>query len=131
MCLSVTVEISDLDPQQLRGLARAISGADLEFVAQGPSLLRRHTRRLALHGCDLLADEADWNASTWTMTDEGAQHLASSFDRLFELVTGEVNVAAIWDGDQADTEQAIGRNEFLRLITASGLGTKTRYVIAS
>ena len=129
MCLTITVEVAELDSDQLRNLARAVSDADLEFVAQGPGLLRRHTPRLALHGCDLLSDDADWHASTWAMTDDAARRLAASFARMFELVAAEIRLAAIWEGDRAETDEPIIRSEFLRRISASGLGTKTRYVV--
>lgn len=107
-----------------------MSTPDLAFAVQGPGLLRRHQPRLALHACDLLSDEADWNAPTWATTDEGARRLRTSLERLFELIAGEMTVAALWDGDHAEADAPISRGDLLGTIAASGLGTKTRYIVA-
>jgi hypothetical protein len=64
------------------------------------------------------------------MTDEGARLLGTSLARLFELVEGELNVAALWDGDRAEAEETVSRSELFERIAASGLGTKTRYIVA-
>lgn len=131
MCLTITVEIAGLDSRQLRGLAPAVSGDELDVAVQGPGLLRRHAPRLALHGCELLADEADWDAPTWAMTDQGTRRLAAFFERLFELASRDMSVSATWEGDQPDAENAISRSELLSMVSASSLGTKTRYLVAS
>jgi hypothetical protein len=129
MCLTITVEIPGLTTSELGGIARRISGPDLDFSVQGTGLLGRHQPRLALHACDLLSDEADWNAPTWAMNDERADRLRKAFERLFELAAGDVTVTALWDGDRPETDELATRGELLETIAAGGLGTKTRYVI--
>lgn len=130
MCLTITVEVADLSEQELGALAREVSTSDLDFSTQGPGLLRRHAPCLAVHSCELLSEDADWDAATWSMTDDGARKLSAALGRLCELTSGEVSVAALWDGGRAEMEQAISQQEFLRIAAASELGTRTRYVIA-
>jgi hypothetical protein len=130
MCLTITVEVADLSEQELGSLARAVSTGELGFASQGRGLLRRHGPRLAAHGCELLAEDADWDAATWSMTDDGKRRLSAALGRLFQQTAGNVRFAAIFDGDRAETEEAISRRDLLEIVAAGELGTKTQYVIA-
>lgn len=129
MCLTITVEVVGLSEQELGSLAREVSTAELGFGTQGRGLLRRHEPRLAAHGCELLADDADWDAATWSMTDDGKRQLSAALERLFQHTTGDVRFSAIFDGDRVETEEAISRQELRRIAADGGLGTKTQYVV--
>jgi hypothetical protein len=130
VCLTITVELADASEEELGPLARALSTPDLDFDTQGPGFLRRHAPRLALHACGLLAEDADWDAATWSMTKEGSAGLSAAFGRLFQATSGEVRIAALWEGDQAETERAISQQEMVKIAAEGELSTKTRYVIA-
>ncbi len=129
MCLTISAEISGVDESGLKDIIRGWPESGLAFGAQGRGLLGRHRPRLAFHACDLLSDEADWNAPTWSMTPESLVELADLWARLFERVPGDVAVQALWDGDRAEIEQALSRAEFVDLVRQGALGTKTRYLI--
>ncbi len=129
MCLTITIGSAGLDTEALGHIARTVSAADIDFSVQGSGLLRRHTPRLAIHACDLLSDEADWNAPSWAMSEDGRGRLSGGLARLFAEMPGELTVAALWDGDRADMDTSISRDELLSLISANALGTKTRYVV--
>ena len=130
MCLTITVEVAGLSEQELGSLAREVSTGELGFATQGRGLLRRHEPRLAAHGCELLAEDADWDAATWSMTEDGRRRLSDALVRLFEQTAGDVRFAAIFDGDRVEMEEVIGRRELLRIAAAGELGTKTQYVVA-
>lgn len=129
MCLTIIAEIPGVDERGLKDIIRGWPDAGLAFGAEGKGLLGRHQPRLAFHACDLLSDDADWNAPTWAMTPESLVELADLWVRLFERVPGDVAAQALWDGDRAEAEQALSRAEFVDVVRQGALGTKTRYLI--
>lgn len=71
-----------LEPQigeeRLRELSMSPAAHALGWRFERPSRLGRHAARLALHGCDLLAADADWDAPTWSMRPAETDRLADS-----------------------------------------------------
>lgn len=92
---------------------------------------RQNPLRLALHACDLLTDEADWDAPIWAMAPVQSAHLADTLSWLLNELRGEATVTALWEGDAPDVEIQIDRRALIELIRGSGLGTKTRYSIST
>lgn len=129
MCLIISAEVPGVDESGLRDITRAWPDSGLHFTVEGRGLLGRHRPRLGFHACDLLSDDADWNAATWAMTPDGVAHLTEAWLRLFERVPGDVVAQALWDGDRPETEQTLTQAEFLDLVRHGSLGTKTRYLI--
>jgi hypothetical protein len=129
LCLSVSAEIPRLDEAALRDLVRDWPEAALGFGVSGRGLLRRRRPRLEAHACDLLADDADWNASTWSMTPEGVATLTRVWIRLFDRFPGEVVAEVIFAGDRAEVEESLTRDEFLAIVKSGAIGTKTRYFV--
>jgi hypothetical protein len=131
MCLDIRIEGAGLDERQLRGIASAASDGGLSFAAHGAGLLGHHRPRLALHACELLSDDADWNAATWSMTPEGAQSLFQALARLFGLIGSDLSLEALWDGDTSEGERRLNRAELLDVVRRGALASKTRYLVHS
>jgi hypothetical protein len=127
--LTISAEIPGVDEPGLKDIIRGWPDDGLAFGAEGKGVLSRHRPRLAFHACDLLSDDADWNAPTWAMTPESLVELADLWVRLFERVQRDVAAQALWDGDRAEVEQALSRAEFMEVVRQGALGTKTRYLI--
>jgi hypothetical protein len=129
VCLTISAEIRGADEQRLKDIIRGWPESGLAFGAEGKGLLGRHSARLAFHACDLLSDDADWNAPSWAMTPESIVVLADLWGRLFERVSGEVVAQALWDGDRPEVEQTLSRAAFMDVVAQGALGTKTRYLV--
>lgn len=129
MCLTISAEIPGVDEPGLKDIILGWPDSGLAFRAGGKGLLGRHRPRLAFHACDLLSDDADWNAPTWAMTPESIVELADLWVRLFERIPGDVAAQALWDRDRAEVEQALSRAEFVDVVRKGALGTKIRYLI--
>jgi hypothetical protein len=129
VCLTISAEIRGADEQRLKDIIRGWPESGLAFGAEGKGVLGRHQPRLAFHACDLLSDDADWNAPSWAMTPESIVVLADLWGRLFERVSGEVVAQALWDGDRPEVEQTLSRAAFMDVVAQGALGTKTRYLV--
>ncbi len=131
VCLTIKVSATGLEPNRLVAIAKAWPVDRLPFHVDGKGWLRPRPVGFALHACDLLSDEADWDAETWAMQPDALARLESAMSWLLDQVDGEVLVEALWDGDRATSETDISRAGFLGIVRAGELGTKTRYVIDS
>ena len=129
MCLTISVELEGVDESGLRSIVEGWPEPSLVFRAEGKGFRGRHQPRLTLHACGLLSDAADWNAATWAMTPEGIKSLTDLWVHLFERVSGDVTVQALWEGDLPKVDQAVTRAEFMDLVGKGALGTKTRYLV--
>lgn len=84
---------------------------------------------LAMDGCELLADTADWDAATWDMTPEAADRLAQTLAWVIGQVGEPIAVQALWEGEKPEREVATTPTELTELARQSRLGTKTRYLV--
>jgi len=128
MCMIVTVKVVGADRDALRPLADRLDGPIAPFGVDEDGAAGEHG--LAAHGCDLLAEDADWDAPTWAMTPEAIDELALAWRAVFAEAPDVVTVAAIWSDDAVRAEAALTRNEFLDLSATGRIGTHTRYTIA-
>jgi hypothetical protein len=128
MCLTVRLQPVGLEDADVRRLATD-APTSMGFGYEGRGILRRHPARLALHGCDLLTDEADWNAATWDMTWDAAAGLADSIDYFIRKAPQGLIAEAFWDGDRAESTVELSADAFLDLVRSGRLGTKTRYAV--
>lgn len=117
MCLLVDIEAEAMDSATASSLARR--HAILHPGERG--------QRLSVHGCDLLSDDADWDAATWDLTQTGREQLGEALRAVFADVPGEITVQALWDGDRPTIEQTVTRDELVAAVRGNELGTKTRY----
>lgn len=129
VCLTIKVSATNLEPDELVAIAKAWPVDRMPFHVDGKGWLRPRPVGFALHACDLLGDDADWDAETWAMEPEALPRLERSLSWLLDQVEGRVLVEALWDGDRAKSEVATSRASFLGIVRAGELGTKTRYLI--
>lgn len=94
---------------------------------EGRSRLGRHDARLSLHACELLADDADWDAPTWAMAPGAAEHLADTLSTLLDDLGDTAIVEALWEGEAPSDERPLSRTQFVALVGRGELGTHTRY----
>ena len=130
MCLTIRVEASHIEKEGLRQVLRS-THALVDWTVEGAGWLRRHSPRLALHLCDYLAEDADWDAATWSMRPEMAERLAGSLASLLPHLPGRVTVSALWEGEAATTTERITPGDLIEAARLGRLGTKTEYVISS
>ncbi len=138
MCLTLTVRV----PEAARdALAAAVAALPVSAVAVAPPPTGAHARRWRWSrpeaaqvrvgcACDLLADDADWDAPTWAMHAAGRAALAATLGVLAGVAPG-ATVEVLWAGDAAEREVAVTPAELAGLAQASALGTRTRYVVAA
>lgn len=113
-------------------------GAAANGVRSTPRGLERIFRRRArthraylldLHGCDLLTDDAHWDASTWDMTEVGRRKLAAALGEVRDAEPGSWGFTALWHGDKIAHEVKVPASELINLVEANRLGNFTRYVV--
>jgi hypothetical protein len=63
------------------------------------------------------------------MTRDGIARLAEASLRLFERLSSPVVIQALWEGDEAETEESMTREDYLGILEAGALGTRTRYLV--
>ncbi|MBK7585536.1 MAG: hypothetical protein IPI67_35795 [Myxococcales bacterium] len=80
-------------------------------------------------GCSLLADEADWNAPAWTLRSDVVPAIVSALRTLLKQGPPVLRVSALWAGDTPAHVERISPEQFLALVAADQLGTKTVYVV--
>ena len=119
-----------IDDDALRSIASHAIAQKVRFGYEGAGgLLHRHPARLSLHACDLLTDDADWNAETWDMSPEASAELADAFDLVLDRSRNGMVASALWDGDSAAGTQTLDRRAFIEIVRGGRLGTKTRYAV--
>lgn len=130
MCVTIRLEPTPDMERRLRELSKSDRARALGWRFEGQSRLWRHGARMTLHACELLADDADWDAPTWSMSSTAAEQLAESFEALLDGLDGDVAVEALAEGDRPTDEKSIGRPQFVDLVRGGSLGTHTRYLVS-
>lgn len=131
MCLTIRLAPDGGVDSRLRELTRKNHALAMGWRFEGGSRLGRHAPRLSLHACDLLADDADWGAPTWSMSPVATGRLAESIEALLEGIGGPATLEALWEGETAVSEEPIGRGQLVALIRRGALGTHTRYLLSA
>lgn len=126
MCMIVSVTAPASDRETLQRVASRLDGPLAPFVVVDDG-----EPGISAHGCDLLTDDADWDAATWAMRAEALVELDRAWRTVFALVSGDVEVAATWSGDEIEQVESVSRSEFRHLTARSLLGTHTRYRVLS
>lgn len=82
------------------------------------------------HGCDMLAEDADWDAASWEMSTEGRDILRDALRLVFGEIAGPLTFTAMWwEGADAPPVpmQAVTREELVALVDANAIGTQSGY----
>lgn len=88
---------------------------------------------LSIHGCDLLSEDADWDADTWDMSAEGKAVLRDALTLVMTEVPGPLDLAALWyEGPDAPNVpvEAVNRDELLELVASGCISTHSGYRVA-
>jgi len=114
--------------------AESLTADEANRVASLSSVLSPLTDppALAIHGCDLLSDDADWDAETWDMSSEGKAVLRDALTLVLGAVSGNVSMTALWHEGERPTVpmQAVTQSEMLELVAAGGVSARSGYRIA-
>jgi hypothetical protein len=79
--------------------------------------------------CSLLAEDADWNAATWSLRPEMCDPLARTVQAVGEALLTDFTFEALWVSDQVEKTVEIDLNSLVELTRRDELGTRTRYVV--
>jgi hypothetical protein len=135
MCLTVTVKIEGFDREDLERLAQSLScGESLGASVSRKGWFRRKPALLHLGygnmcACDLLSDEADWDAPTWAMNPAEASRLSRRIATLGELVRQPFTFEVLWHGTRPVHTVSVDVSTLASLADQSRLETKTSYYV--
>ena len=110
----------------------ALTTPEAKRIAARNELLSASDRapRLTVDACDLLTEDADWDAATWDMSTEGRAALHDALRLVFDEVSGPVALTALWwEGTHAPRVpmQPVARQEFLALVNANAISARSGY----
>ncbi|MFN2587640.1 MAG: hypothetical protein ABR613_05950 [Actinomycetota bacterium] len=125
----------DVDAEE----AQHLSGASTDnggypFHAK-PSLFRKRINKLYIAdwklGEGLLADDADWDAPTWSMRPEELPRLEATLKTLCDALPQGFEFVASWVSEPLDRRVEVSCDELLQLAQASSFNGNTLYVVKS
>jgi hypothetical protein len=128
MCLMVTIRVP---------ADQAPNGA----FAPGPLVVRLGhrwpwTKEVALTvsdgsgcACSLLAQDADWNAATWSLRPESREDLATTVHAVGDSLATDFTFEALWMSDEAQGRVELNLRALVELIRRGEIGTRTRYLV--
>jgi hypothetical protein len=82
-------------------------------------------------GESVLADDADWNAPTWSMRPEALPALEATLRCLCRHIPEGFAFVAAWVSDRISRELQVSCDELIDLVRQSGLNGKTRYRVTA
>lgn len=137
MCLLISVEAAHDSRERLVTAARAAAARGIRVDVSHPSRWpgarsRAIVGRVTEDGscsCSMLADDADWNARTWTFRAEVLPALESTLRVLIELGPLPLRIAALWGGEQPAVVVRLSADQFLSQLRCEGLETSTAYLV--
>lgn len=129
MCLTIRLE-PDINEDRLRQLSKSPAAQSMGWRFERPSRLGRHGARLVLHGCDLLAEDADPDAPAWSMRPAESARLADSIASLLRQAEDTAAIEALWEGERAGDDLCVSTASFVQLVRRSAIATRTRYLVA-
>jgi hypothetical protein len=137
MSFYMEVELDDVTRERARDLAEKCSRADcLPIVMPRRDLLgKARPKKLIisddLGGESLLADDADWNAPTWSMRAEALPALEATLRCLCTHMPEGFAFVAAWVGDRISRDLKVSCDELIDLVRRSRLNGKTRYRVTA
>lgn len=135
MCLQLTVRLSDIDSRRATEIAEKATAAGGLPVTSCRSFFRRRSPELTIAekprdcGCSLLAEDAHWDAPTWSMRPEVLPRLATTLAALRHQTTDGFSFEALWGGDDVYHEKRVSPEEMRSVIESGQISTDSRYFI--
>jgi hypothetical protein len=123
--LEAIIRADRIDRKRAKAIARASRSQDgFKVEAEGPRF--GGPWRLAVPAVHrILAEDADWNAVTWSMDSAGLERLAVTLEWLYEELPEGFTFEAL--SREEPIEKLVSRPELLRIVRAGQIGTRSRY----
>lgn len=139
MCLMLIATAEAAERSRLERAARQASAAGLHVTVEHPPKwpwARETPARATISedgacACSLLSDDADWNATCWSMRPDALDRLAQTLQILVDEGPRRLTIEALWIGETPRDTRRLTRAEFVQLARSSRLGTRTRYELAA
>jgi hypothetical protein len=123
----------DINGESARHLSEACSGAGGYPLHSRLSPIRRRVSKLYVAdwklGEGLLADDADWDAPTWSMRPEELPRLAATLKTLCDALPQGYEFVASWVGEPLKRCAEVSCDELLDLARTSSFNGHTIYAI--
>jgi hypothetical protein len=74
---------------------------------------------------EILAEDAEWDAVSWALSEDGAERLARTLEWLLTELPGEFTFEVLWGEEPID--KLVSREELIRIVRSGHLGGRTRY----
>jgi hypothetical protein len=81
--------------------------------------------------CDLLTDNADWDAETWDIIPSYLPHISSVISNLYQHLSEGFLFEALWAGDSPTVRKEVSIAEMVQIIQNNKIETKTTYQVTS
>jgi hypothetical protein len=137
MSFYMEVELDPSSRERAADLAERCSPADgLRIIKPRRGLLgKARPKKLIIvdefGGESVLADDADWNAPTWSIRAEAVPALESTLRCLCTHIPEGFAFVAAWVGDRISRELEVSCDQLIALLRRSGLNGKTRYRVTA
>ena len=79
----------------------------------------------------LLAEDADWNAETWSFRPAALDDLAQTVEAVGRSLRTPFTFEAIWVSDEVKGTVEVDLPELVALARRGKLGTHTRYIVST
>ncbi|MFC1524466.1 hypothetical protein ACFL6N_06710 [Thermodesulfobacteriota bacterium] len=136
MCLSLTVTLPQGKQNEADFIAENSSTNEMKAYKE-KRLFGRAARYLFIASeagncaCDLLTDNADWNAETWDIIPSNLPHISSVVSNIHQHLPEGFLFEALWAGDKPIVKKEVTIAELARLIQNNKIETKTTYQVTS
>jgi hypothetical protein len=137
MCLELKITVPEDERSQLeRAIASSPPGTlriDIEHPKRWRwarnTVVRAYVSEQGGCACSLLSDDADWNATAWSMRDEVLDPLKRTLMWLASELPNGFTVEVLWQGDAVQQEVHLTADEIGDMAATGRLGTHVRYVV--
>jgi len=135
VCLLLTVRLSEQDATRAPEIAAMATAAAGLPVSSRRTFFRRRSPELNIAekprhcACSLLANDADWDAPTWSMRPEILPRLAVSLAAIRQQTKDGFAFDALWGGDGAFYDKQVSPDEIRAIVEHGQISTESRYLV--
>ena len=134
MCLSLIVTLPQ-EKQKYADLIADKSSTNEMKAYKEKRLFGRAARYLFIanepgnYACNLLTDDADWDAETWDIIPSTLPHISGVVTNIYKYLPEGFLFEALWSGDKPRVKKTVTISELERLIQSDKIETKTTYQV--